>query len=257
MSAPRGDLPTDRGRPGARLRTVPPPLHRPRIRARRPAPGPRPGGSRGSRSRARSRRRFPPHRHSALRLDAGFHRAHAVEHGGLHDRVVLAPCSVTAQGGNLTFWPRFKVTDCDLERWRVETSSLSALPPAPGHWSEGRRGRTGLRESWNGQVEAKQAVQRNHDRRVGQGREDHLQPPTSAPERSDSALRRRQPPAEGPSVALQPVVVEGRQAPVRCRGFSGAHAQVSGALARCGHSSGWRIRKSSRIGWNFPPAPSA
>ena len=43
---------------------------------------------------------------------------------------MIAPCSVKALGRNLMFCPRFKITDCDLERerkWCQELFSTSAL----------------------------------------------------------------------------------------------------------------------------------
>ena len=36
---------------------------------------------------------------------------------------MIAPCSVKARGRYLMFWPRFKVTICDLERRTASASS--------------------------------------------------------------------------------------------------------------------------------------
>ena len=59
------------------------------------------------------------------------------------DRTVaamIAPCSENARGGYLTFWPRFKITDCDLER----PSDLTSVEVNANMKSDGNRSRLRL-----------------------------------------------------------------------------------------------------------------
>jgi hypothetical protein len=48
---------------------------------------------------------------------------------------IMTPCSVNASGAYLMFAPRFKITDCDLERW-ISVASFRVNLKAK---SEGKR----------------------------------------------------------------------------------------------------------------------
>jgi len=45
---------------------------------------------------------------------------------------MIAPCSVNASGKYLMFWPRFNITECDLERCASIASSLVSLSAKSG-----------------------------------------------------------------------------------------------------------------------------